>query len=434
MATPDSSASVDFLAQLHAAAGRGSCISGTSSPSPLPRQTSPTFQEEYIDVGYDFERTNFLEQTPTPSVRENRGKRAPATRKTSHHFRQVTRLLTKKPLARRLDFGAAKRKPSVKVVKRSTNAQALENLRSLELHPKHNWDDDERELLCVLNRWYCAPDRATELKAFSKTFNAITGLGLRPHIVRDQFEQHLRLYGPESYLVYGRVFSTPFDDPEGRYKQIRRLIEDEAAHLQLDLRRRQIDIRAPPGTARFTKSPNIREKYKSLARRASRYAKAVSDQRSLTEAPAAPSIFGNMSKAVQIPIEDDWELVTDIESSPEPVIEPVEVSEAASTRPHLVFRVWDAASRTKFIDGSFIAQAFMGWPRPYPSPVPLKCPSEVGKILAVLHLSKQGDTPCFISTASVSVLTPIRNDLLMPYSRFSKPYHMQRVCRAHSLR
>jgi hypothetical protein len=72
--------------------------------------------------------------------------------------------------------------------------------------------------------------------------------------------------------------------------------------------------------------------------------------------------------------------------------------------PNLSFWVWDALSRTRLISGSLVAQTFVDWPYPFPLPIALDDPSEAGKILAFLHLSKEGDMLVYISTTSVSNL------------------------------
>jgi len=386
--TPESSASTDILAQLITAAA-GECSSPDTVPAESPPSETPISIEDYSN-----------ETSPSPSERKIQRKSTYATGKNSHHFRKKTQLLTRKPLARRLDFGVTRREQAAKVVKRSLNAQALEDLRKIERSPSHRWDEDERELLCILNRWYCGASRAAEITVFSKTFNAITGLNLKPRILRSQFESHLRLFGAVAFPVFGRVFAVPFDDPEGRYAQIRTLIEQEAQTLHLDLRRRHSDACIPSGMAKHAKSPLTRSTYKSLVRRASQEARQDAGHVSATECVSTfPRSILDTSMPVQI-LKEDEEVIADIEPSPPSVRQGPAVREA---RPHLAFRVWDTANRTKFIDGNFVADAFLAWPRPFPSPIALDDASESGKILTVLHLSKRGDTPVFISTASVSV-------------------------------
>jgi hypothetical protein len=107
--------------------------------------------------------------------------------------------------------------------------------------------------------------------------------------------------------------------------------------------------------------------------------------------------------AITMPSEEDWEVVTDADTSPKPGVYSKEVPKSAFAKPHLTFRVWDKANRTKFINGGFVAQTFLDWPCPFPAPIAPNDPSQAGRILMALHLSKQGDTPVYISTASVSI-------------------------------
>ncbi|KAJ4989817.1 hypothetical protein SVAN01_04654 [Stagonosporopsis vannaccii] len=393
MSTPESSTSADLLAQLINAA-EGGCSLPEPNPAKFSRSETSTSIEDYVDVGYDSDRTDFQEPTPSPSERQL------ATRKTSHHFQRKTRLVTRKHLARRLDFGTIIRQQAKKIIRRSQNAEALENLRGLERSPSHEWDDDERALLCVINRWYCGANRAAELTVFSKTFNAIVGLDLRPHIIRNQFE-HLRLYGSKAYPVFGRVYNTPFDDPEGRYAQIRATIEQEAEALKIDLHRRRCEVSIQSGNAKHAKSPRTRSAYESLVRRASREVKQRVGRVSAIEClSTAPESIPSMPMAVQVPEEEGWERINDVELSPASESLGTEARCTLSTRPRLVFRVWDAASRTKFVEGSFVAEAFLTWQRPIPSPIALDDPSEAGLILTFLHLNRKGDTPVLMSTTS----------------------------------
>lgn len=434
MSTPESSPSEDLVTQLIAAA-EGGTLSSSISEDHFARSVSPISIEDSDNNGYSSERTDFRETPPSPTeYKISRGyhKRTSATGKTSHHFQQKTQLLTGKPLCRRLDFGLAIRQQAKKVSKKSVHAQALDELRRLERTPSHRWDDDERELLCVLNRWYSGTDRRTELLEFSKIFNWITGLELRPHILRTQFENHLILYGAAAYPVFGRVFAVPFKDPEGHYTEIRALIEEEARTLHLNLRRRTHEAKIVSGTAKDAKSPQTRIAYESLVRRASQETqRAAHHDASATVVSTNQTFFANTSKAVRMP-PDEQEVMTDVELSPPCVKAAAAVPEATPGRPHLAFRVWDAASRTKFVDGSFIAQTFVDWPKPYPAPIAMDDPSDAGKILALLHLSKMGDTPVYISTASVSFMRSIRRVLLMIYRVSCKLCHMQQVCRIRS--
>lgn len=410
VSTPASELSTNLLSQLRSAAECDSFDVDTAPFGLGVDDDANLATEEFLDICYDSDRTDFRE-SPSPSVRKPRKVIKRTAGAVSRHFKSQTQSNISRPPVRRLNFGNKLKKQAAKKAKKSATAQSLEDLAKIESAPSHNWDEDERELLCVLNRWYCGRNCAAELYIFAKVFNSITGLDILSKRVRIQFENHLRVFGAEAYPVFGRVFAIPFNDPEGRYAEIRALIEAEAVNLGLELQKREFEAVVRSGTAKFAKSPKTRKFYKSLVRRASQGAVWLENQDVVYEDATQPvqSIL-TMGMAVCVPAEEDWEIVTDAEQGPAPVtgrsltpaVDSIEIQKIAHNRPHLVFRVWDAANRTKFIDGGFVAQTFVDWPRPFPAPIALDDPSEAGKIFTVLHLSKQGDTPVYISTASVS--------------------------------
>jgi hypothetical protein len=411
--TPGSSVSSDILSQLMKATDSNLTRPNTPCITTATDDDAISATEDCLNTCYDSDRTDF-QGSPSPSVRKPEKVTKHTTGAISRHFKRQTQSNAIQPPVRRLNFGNRLKKHAAKKAKKSADAQSLEDLANIESAPSHNWDEDERELLCVLNRWYCHSDRAAELEIFSKVFNSITGLDIPSKRVRVQFENHLRLYGAEAYPVFGRVFSIPFGDPDGRYAEIRALIEAEAIALDLELQQREFEAVVRSGRAKFAKSPKTRRFYKSLVRRASQEAVWQENQDvAYKDATRTSMSVPTTSGAVRMPAEEDWEILTDVEEctaslnhhSATPVVECVEMPASASTRPHLTFRVWDAANRTKYVDGSFVAQTFVDWPRPFPEPIALDDPSQAGKILTVLHLSKQGDTPVYISTASVSELT-----------------------------
>jgi hypothetical protein len=313
---------------------------------------------------------------------------------------------TKSPV-RRLNFALELKKQLAKTTNqsKSENAQALDLLKSVERKPRHIWDEDERELLCIINRWYCAQDRATELTLFAKIFNAVTGLDLDARKIDNQFT-HLRYYGGDAYPSFRRVFAVPFDDPMGRYAAIRALLESEADNHHLDLQRRQSEPDIQSGMAKYAGSPKTQKNYLNLVQKSK--AARVRDPLKI---PTNLQSITSMAMAVQLPGDENCEIITDAEASP--ISSAAQVHKPATIKPHLTFRVWDAASRTHFIDGGFVAHAFLDWPLPLPAPIALNDPTQAGKILASLHLSKQGGTPVFISTASVSIF---RSFCLSTYS------------------
>ncbi|KAF3004210.1 hypothetical protein E8E13_006886 [Curvularia kusanoi] len=240
-----------------------------------------------------------------------------------------SKTMSKMPPIRRLDLGKGNKKSRTKG--ESFGKMSLDNLRDIERSPSHRWDQDERELLCIINRWYHVKHRPTELVTYAKIFNSITGLNIKPLRVRAQFETHITLYGGEAYPEYSRVFATPFEDPHGRYTEIRSLIEDEAKTLGLGLEKRQHEYVRPSGRAKFAKSPETRKIFRSLVRRAAHNKQAETGQVYSTEGY------------------DDWEIITDAETSPVPANIAAPIPGFTTEKPHLTFRVWDIANRTKFV-------------------------------------------------------------------------------------
>ena len=63
--------------------------------------------------------------------------------------------------------------------------------------------------------------------------------------------------------------------------------------------------------------------------------------------------------AIQTPLQDDWEVITDVETSPVPAGTITTVLKPETAMTNLSFRVWDASSRTRLVGGSFVAQTFV---------------------------------------------------------------------------
>lgn len=231
-----------------------------------------------------------------------------------------------------------------------------------------------------------------------------------------------------SFLVFSRVLSAPFNAPQDHYPDIIFEIEQQARDLNLDLQRRSVDLTFVCGKARKSASPQIRNYYEKLVEKARQEARVEADNAAIArECAATAQYLGLMPRAVKVPIEDHSEFFSDVEQSPRPATSNAGTPQSISARPHLVFRVWDAASRTAFIDGGFVAAAFLNWPRPLPAPIALDDPSDVGKILTKLHLSRLGDTPVYISTASVSTYQRVTAAQLTFYSHYSKRSHTQQT-------
>jgi hypothetical protein len=309
-----------------------------------------------------------------------------------------------KPVRRVLDFTMVAQPDIIDVPAQTTkpsNLKSLAALRKLERDPPHHWDEDERELLTILYRWYEDADVTT----IPKVFNAVTGLDLRLSVVRYQFESHLILYGGLAYPEFDRVMKVPFHDPEQKYNGIHAIIKETATEFGIDLSRRRVEVKHKSGLAKVAKSPRTRKYYKSLVRRA---AKREKDKAYALEIPASQELplrvlpHGGITLATDPRREDDesWSDIDDWHTSP---VTPTETSPRVSpgTQP-IAFRVWDANSRTKFDDETgFVSQAFSIWRGEFPPPF---SPDGQGRqalmLLTNLHLSMSGGASAFVSLST----------------------------------
>lgn len=277
---------------------------------------------------------------------------------------------------RKLTFkmsGSSNHATSASFLQDLSNLQSLVALRRIERAPSHLWDEDQRELLTILYRWYDNADQTT----LPRVFNYVTGLDLRISVVRYQFENHVLLYGGRAFSEYARVMAIPFHDPEGRYNAIRGIIEETATDSGIDLQRRETEIAFDSGAARWAKSPRTRKTYRSLVRRAAQKEKEKGQISRLTEPVVLPSdqqeipisecVLGNVALSTNNQDEERWSdtenpsprtaLVEQVRSSMEPI------------KRKIAFRVWDENSRTIFSkEDGFVSQAFTIWRGEYPPP------------------------------------------------------------------
>jgi hypothetical protein len=277
-------------------------------PSP-PVTQSPSSEDSY---------TSDVETQPSPCVRETRAHSyedmddSPASQE-GHR--------TTPPVNRRLDFSAPK---SAQEGNRA-NEVSLKDLHSIEKSPRHNWSDSERELLCVLYRYY----KAETVDTIPIVFNHVTNLNLRHRIIQAQFD-HVRLYGPRAYISYRRVFSAPFDRRR-HYHELRKMIDTEAASLGVRLERQTVEPSSKAGMAAFSRSPTIRRQWKIRVRMTSqRERDAASRQGNAT----TPSIFAL----------NEQEVFTDAEDAQNAPVAAVETIQPVPKLPrsghHLAFRTW----------------------------------------------------------------------------------------------
>jgi hypothetical protein len=309
------------------------------------------------------------------------------------------------PIRRTLDFGGmVTQRKTVKIVPHVLahgDFPSLKALRKIERDPPHQWHEDERELLTILYRWYEDADVTT----IPKVFNAVTGLDLRLHVVRYQFESHLILYGGCAYPEFDRVMKVPFHDPKHKYDEIHAIIEETASEFGIDISRRTHEVKFTSGLAKTAKSPKTRKHYKSLVRR------AIERQRERKRAPVismpAPENLplqdlplGGLALAEQEG-EESWSDIDD-DGHVSPVTPTQSTPRAPPGTNCIAFRVWDANSRTTFDDErGFVSQAFTIWRGDFPPPF---SPDGQGQqalmLLTNLHLSMSGGASAFVSVST----------------------------------
>ncbi|EMD90035.1 hypothetical protein COCC4DRAFT_93780, partial [Bipolaris maydis ATCC 48331] len=286
---------------------------------------------------------------------------------------------------------------------------SLAVLQRIERAPSHLWDEDQRELLTILYRWYDNSDPTI----LPRVFNDVTGLELRVSVVRHQFESHVLLYGGRAFPEYARVMAIPFHDPEGRYNAIRGIIEETAADLGIGLQRRETEIVFDSGTARWAKSPRTRRTYRSMVRRAaqkekeksqiSRFNQPVILPSDQPEIPISECLLGNVALSTDNQDEEKW---SDVENpSPRTVLVEELRSSIEPIKRKIAFRVWDKNSRTVFSkEDGFVSQAFTIWRGEYPLPF---TPDGEGraalKLLTNLHLCLKGGASTFVSLSTSSL-------------------------------
>ncbi|KAH7127027.1 hypothetical protein B0J11DRAFT_579445 [Dendryphion nanum] len=261
---------------------------------------------------------------------------------------------------------------------------SLKDLKSIEFEPIHKWSSDDRELLCIIYRWFDSSD-ATDIP---KLFNYITAYSLPLKRIQAQFKNHICLYG-SAIPEFDRVFKkTSFEDPEGNFSAIRHIIMAQASEMNLELISRKKDMEFTSEKAAYAKSDRTRAAYKSKVRRASQT--NVSEQASSNSSSSSslPLLnLGGRPLTINLSLSDS---IVDSEN------------QSPTTNHHLAFRVWDANSKTKYTETGFISGLLSAWNGPLPEPISPTDPSNAFMILSNSHLSVLGNDTgsCFVSTTT----------------------------------
>ncbi|KAF2109179.1 hypothetical protein BDV96DRAFT_240585 [Lophiotrema nucula] len=270
------------------------------------------------------------------------------------------------------------------VQRRAKSKSVFKTPKAIERVPSHKWQSDERELLCILYRWYRCRDDYQTTETISTLFNVITGLSLRHRVIKQQFKDHLCLYGASAYPEFARAFvQTPFNDPNGQYARMHKIIEDEAQKNGIELRRREEDVRFENGKAARAKSEYTRRIYKRLVRTASQ-----SSQSSLEGPSGLCSQRPLHGSAILVNPGDEVDNFVDVEdeatSSSATACVP-----AQRSRPHLAFRIFNGDNKTVLKSFGFQAARFAHLDGLLEENAPLDFP-ELFHSHAIRHLNHDG--------------------------------------------
>lgn len=276
-----------------------------------------------------------------------------------------------------------------------------------------------------MNRWY-----ARNTQDFASIFNEAFGLDLSMSKIRDQYENYVLLHGKEAFPIYGKVSSTPFQDPHGSYAQIRQVIEITAKNLDIELEKLSKENLSPSGKAKTARSPKTKSCYESLVRRARQkeVEKGNADKSSASVRALIPKrSLGGFALTVNASV-DDSEHWSDIEDESPPLAEndptvsnsaPAAANSAftgvnttpslQSNPPHLAFRVWDEESRAQFHpESGFTSEAHSLWNGPLLPPFSSEGEGQRATMLMLnQHLSMESKTPSYFISVSTSLLASL---------------------------
>ncbi|KAG9189682.1 hypothetical protein G6011_06550 [Alternaria panax] len=327
------------------------------------------------------------------------------------------------PVRRTLNFGMVTLRKTTDVATQHpvvSNVDSLNILRKLE-RGHHSWDEDERELLTILYRWYDDSDVTT----LPQIFNAITGLDIKLSCVRNHFERDIVYYGGCVYPEFDRATKVLFHDPARTYEYIHATIKETASEYGIKLSRREVEKKYASGRAKDARSPTIRRYYRSrvkqVAEKQRQEARAMRTP-ALQDSPLRPLPLGGMTMVTD-PIGEDAEswLDTEYQSIPQvtPARSPREVFSQAYS---IAFRAYDESSFTKHSEkNGFMSSRAHIWPSDKLLPPPLDPNGETRPYFmmdAHNHLSMSGGTSPYI-TVCTSLLQTLAKASNMQHPRIA---------------
>lgn len=314
-----------------------------------------------------------------------------------------------KNVVRTLDFRQASIKGKRKQKKPSTPQKsdsqiALDRLHKLVYKERHRWTEQERQMLCILFRFY--EDSADDL---TKVFNKIFNLSLGKDKIKPM-EDYIRRNGGSAFPFYGKLLSCTLDDPQDKYAAARKVIEEVASTIDVDLVRRKTESAQSSGGARRARSEYTRQRFAKLVKKA-KFAQDeplnienLQARTQLRLGGMAISVGSSDEKVVSIEEdEDENEEANDDGNLPiNAEVTPTSSEDPRSHQPYessqLAFRVWDKDSYTPFDpERGFMAKAHSIWrgallPPPAPG-------SDFFLFTSNSHLNREGNSSAFISVA-----------------------------------
>lgn len=259
-------------------------------------------------------------------------------------------------------------------------------------------------MLCILFRFY--EDSADDL---TKVFNKIFNLSLGKDKIKPM-EDYIRRNGGSAFPFYGKLLSCTLDDPQDKYAAARKVIEEVASTIDVDLVRRKTESAQSSGGARRARSEYTRQRFAKLVKKA-KFAQDeplnienLQARTQLRLGGMAISVGSSDEKVVSIEEdEDENEEANDDGNLPiNAEVTPTSSEDPRSHQPYessqLAFRVWDKDSYTPFDpERGFMAKAHSIWrgallPPPAPG-------SDFFLFTSNSHLNREGNSSAFISVA-----------------------------------
>jgi hypothetical protein len=234
------------------------------------------------------------------------------------------------------------------------------------------------------------------------------------------------LFGRQAYPEYNAVFSVPFNDPEGVYKDQRSVIEYEARALGLFLRPLDCDHKSSAeGVAKKAKALRTRERYKALVRRKGLVKQYEESPGHSAQRPptlggyailADPLLYEEVVDAEEQSTLALSSYFVDAEKAEELFTPTRSFSRTQPNRslaPSLAFRVWSTSSRAQLTPNGFRSELFTNWRGAVSAPLSPSNP--LWDVLAANHLSKKSRWESAFISCAASLIQVLNNKVAKGY-------------------